>query len=137
MKNLLKLSSSTINLDTMASRRVINHRSSFTHEKCNKLTSVDNVCLHCFILPINIALKTILLCITPTTIRKHSHGVRERAMKLKGSILIKLFIVQYLSVLCLAQDFDFFYFVQQVGDSVCYFNYCWKNRVLNMVFRQL
>lgn len=39
-------------------------------------------------------------------------------MGLKWSILIKLFIVQYLSVLCLAREkedgFDFFYFVQQV-----------------------
>ncbi|PSS28744.1 Extracellular ribonuclease, partial [Actinidia chinensis var. chinensis] len=40
-------------------------------------------------------------------------------MELKGSILIKLFIVQYLSVLCLAQDFDFFYFVQQWPGSYC------------------
>lgn len=36
-------------------------------------------------------------------------------MELKWSILIKLLIVQYLSVLCVSQDFDFFYFVQQVS----------------------
>ena len=36
-------------------------------------------------------------------------------MELKWSILIKLLIVQYLSVLCISQDFDFFYFVQQVS----------------------
>lgn len=35
-------------------------------------------------------------------------------MKLQFSIFIKLLIIQYLSILCVSQDFDFFYFVQQV-----------------------
>ncbi|OAY50023.1 ribonuclease 3 [Manihot esculenta] len=40
-------------------------------------------------------------------------------MKPSFSILIKLFILQYLSVLCVSQDFDFFYFVQQWPGSYC------------------
>lgn len=40
-------------------------------------------------------------------------------MELKWSILIKLLIVQHLSVLCLSQDFDFFYFVQQWPGAYC------------------
>lgn len=40
-------------------------------------------------------------------------------MVTKSSILIKLFIVQYLSLLCAAQDFDFFYFVLQWPGSYC------------------
>ncbi|XVE53229.1 hypothetical protein DITRI_Ditri02bG0187300 [Diplodiscus trichospermus] len=34
-------------------------------------------------------------------------------------IIIKLLILQYLSVLCLSQDFDFFYFVQQWPGAYC------------------
>ncbi|XP_009360332.2 ribonuclease 3 [Pyrus x bretschneideri] len=34
-------------------------------------------------------------------------------------ILIKLLIIQYLSVLCVSQDFDFFYFVQQWPGAYC------------------
>ncbi|KDP41205.1 hypothetical protein JCGZ_15612 [Jatropha curcas] len=40
-------------------------------------------------------------------------------MKPNFSIFIKLFILQYLSVLCHSQDFDFFYFVQQWPGSYC------------------
>ncbi|GAV79026.1 Ribonuclease_T2 domain-containing protein [Cephalotus follicularis] len=40
-------------------------------------------------------------------------------MKFNGSLLIKLLIIQYLSILCVAQDFDFFYFVQQWPGSYC------------------
>lgn len=40
-------------------------------------------------------------------------------MKLNFSILIKLAIIQYLSVLCIAEDFGFFYFVQQWPGSYC------------------
>ncbi|KAF3431470.1 hypothetical protein FNV43_RR26201 [Rhamnella rubrinervis] len=35
------------------------------------------------------------------------------------SILIKLLIVQYLSLACVSQDFDFFYFVQQWPGAYC------------------
>jgi hypothetical protein len=60
-------------------------------------------------------------------------------MKLTSSILIKLLIVQYLSVLCLSQDFDFFYFVQQVSLVLLYqFNIVLFNLLLfpepNMFF---
>ncbi|KAK7838791.1 ribonuclease 3 [Quercus suber] len=45
-------------------------------------------------------------------------------MRLNYSILIKLLILQYLSVLCLSKDFDFFYFVLQehtvTQHSSCY-----------------
>ncbi|PQQ19550.1 ribonuclease 3-like [Prunus yedoensis var. nudiflora] len=34
-------------------------------------------------------------------------------------ILIKLLVIQYLSVLCVSQDFDFFYFVQQWPGAYC------------------
>ncbi|XP_038678880.1 ribonuclease 3-like [Tripterygium wilfordii] len=37
----------------------------------------------------------------------------------KYSILIKLLVIQYLSILCVSQDFDFFYFVQQWPGSYC------------------
>ncbi|KAL5553779.1 hypothetical protein UlMin_041180 [Ulmus minor] len=41
-------------------------------------------------------------------------------MKYDSSILIiKLLIIQYLSALCVAQDFDFFYFVQQWPGAYC------------------
>ncbi|GAV76166.1 Ribonuclease_T2 domain-containing protein [Cephalotus follicularis] len=40
-------------------------------------------------------------------------------MKSKGSLLIKLLIIQYLSSLFVAQNFDFFYFVQQWPGSYC------------------
>ncbi|KAL5553856.1 hypothetical protein UlMin_041257 [Ulmus minor] len=41
-------------------------------------------------------------------------------MKYNSSILIiKLLIIQYLSALCVAQDFDFFYFVQQWPGAYC------------------
>ncbi|GLT27807.1 hypothetical protein SLA2020_027800 [Shorea laevis] len=40
-------------------------------------------------------------------------------VKSSSSILFKLLIIQYLSVLCLSQDFDFFYFVQQWPGSYC------------------
>ncbi|XP_061366351.1 extracellular ribonuclease LE-like [Gastrolobium bilobum] len=41
-------------------------------------------------------------------------------MEFKGSILIKLvLLLQYLSVFCVSQDFDFFYFVQQWPGSYC------------------
>lgn len=33
-----------------------------------------------------------------------------------SSILLKLLILHYLSLLCVSQDFDFFYFVQQVSE---------------------
>ncbi|KAL2484646.1 Ribonuclease 1 [Abeliophyllum distichum] len=39
--------------------------------------------------------------------------------KFNSSILVKLLILQCLSVLCAAQDFDFFYFVQQWPGSYC------------------
>ncbi|KAL5828787.1 hypothetical protein ACOSQ3_018255 [Xanthoceras sorbifolium] len=35
------------------------------------------------------------------------------------AILIKLLLIQYLSVLCVSQNFDFFYFVQQWPGSYC------------------
>ncbi|KAJ9129603.1 hypothetical protein P3X46_033769, partial [Hevea brasiliensis] len=35
-------------------------------------------------------------------------------MKAHGSILMKLLVALYLSLLCASQDFDFFYFVQQL-----------------------
>ncbi|KAJ6324888.1 hypothetical protein OIU76_012055 [Salix suchowensis] len=35
------------------------------------------------------------------------------------SVFIKLLIIQYLSVLCVSEDFDFFYFVQQWPGSYC------------------
>ncbi|XP_028073371.1 extracellular ribonuclease LE-like isoform X2 [Camellia sinensis] len=45
---------------------------------------------------------------------------REREMELKSSTIVKLLIVlQCLSVVCFAQDFDFFYFVQQWPGSYC------------------
>ncbi|KAK6931235.1 Ribonuclease T2-like [Dillenia turbinata] len=40
-------------------------------------------------------------------------------MKTKSSILLKLLVVQCLVVFCVAQDFDFFYFVQQWPGSYC------------------
>ncbi|XP_061355448.1 extracellular ribonuclease LE-like [Gastrolobium bilobum] len=41
-------------------------------------------------------------------------------MESKGSILIKLMLLlQYLSVLCVSQNFDFFFFVQQWPGSAC------------------
>ncbi|MED6180270.1 hypothetical protein PIB30_008769 [Stylosanthes scabra] len=42
-------------------------------------------------------------------------------MESKGSILMlmKLVVLQYLAVVCVAQDFDFFYFVQQWPGSYC------------------
>ncbi|ESR51939.1 hypothetical protein CICLE_v10032674mg [Citrus x clementina] len=40
-------------------------------------------------------------------------------MKLQFSIFTKLLIIQYLSILCVSQDFDFFYFVQQWPGSYC------------------
>lgn len=45
--------------------------------------------------------------------------------KIESSILIKILLVQYLSAFCVAQDFDFFYFVQQVNDEdkTCLFIY--------------
>ncbi|KAK2969011.1 hypothetical protein RJ640_007876 [Escallonia rubra] len=35
-------------------------------------------------------------------------------MESKNAVIINLFIVQWLSVLCVAQNFTFFYFVQQL-----------------------
>ncbi|KAK3027321.1 hypothetical protein RJ639_040413 [Escallonia herrerae] len=40
-------------------------------------------------------------------------------MKSNSSSLIKLFILQWLAVVCVAQNFDFFYFVQQWPGSYC------------------
>ncbi|KAI4328446.1 hypothetical protein L6164_020801 [Bauhinia variegata] len=40
-------------------------------------------------------------------------------MESKGSILVSILLLQCLSVLCAAQDFDFFYFVQQWPGSYC------------------
>ncbi|KAE9597367.1 hypothetical protein Lal_00029883 [Lupinus albus] len=40
-------------------------------------------------------------------------------MKSQGSILMKLVLLQYMSVLCFSQDFDFFYFVLQWPGSYC------------------
>ncbi|XVF43123.1 hypothetical protein PTKIN_Ptkin02bG0015300 [Pterospermum kingtungense] len=40
-------------------------------------------------------------------------------MKSKCSVLINLLVLQYLAVLCVSQDFDFFYFVQQWPGSYC------------------
>ncbi|KAG6713054.1 hypothetical protein I3842_05G131100 [Carya illinoinensis] len=40
-------------------------------------------------------------------------------MELKWSILINLLIVQYLSVVCVSEEFDFFYFVQQWPGAYC------------------
>ncbi|KAL1365777.1 hypothetical protein HN51_013754 [Arachis hypogaea] len=42
-------------------------------------------------------------------------------MESKGSILmlLKLVVLQYLAVVCVSQDFDFFYFVQQWPGSYC------------------
>ena len=40
-------------------------------------------------------------------------------MESKESIFVKLLLILHLSVLCVSQDFDFYYFVQQVRiDSV-------------------
>ena len=44
----------------------------------------------------------------------------SKIMKPNFSFLSKLLILQYLSVLCISQEFDFFYFVQQVShDEFC------------------
>ncbi|GKU99506.1 hypothetical protein SLEP1_g12349 [Rubroshorea leprosula] len=40
-------------------------------------------------------------------------------MSPKCPILIKLWVLQYLAVLCVSQNFDFFYFVQQWPGSYC------------------
>ncbi|KAG4954820.1 hypothetical protein JHK87_040414 [Glycine soja] len=40
-------------------------------------------------------------------------------MKPNFSFLSKLLILQYLSVLCISQEFDFFYFVQQWPGAYC------------------
>ncbi|KAJ6768318.1 F7A19.32 PROTEIN [Salix koriyanagi] len=40
-------------------------------------------------------------------------------MRLNFSIFIKLLVIQYLSALCVSEDFDFFYFVQQWPGSYC------------------
>ncbi|GFP86201.1 intracellular ribonuclease lx [Phtheirospermum japonicum] len=40
-------------------------------------------------------------------------------MRLKGSILIKLFVLQCLSILACSKEFDFFYFVQQLPAAFC------------------
>ncbi|KAK6931236.1 Ribonuclease T2-like [Dillenia turbinata] len=39
-------------------------------------------------------------------------------MKAKSSFLLKLLVVQCLVVICVAQDFDFFYLVQQISDLI-------------------
>ncbi|KAM7484370.1 hypothetical protein LguiA_000379 [Lonicera macranthoides] len=44
---------------------------------------------------------------------------KSEKMKSNSSILIKLFTIQCLVVMCAAQDFDFFYFVQQWPGSYC------------------
>ncbi|KAH7515953.1 hypothetical protein FEM48_Zijuj10G0083000 [Ziziphus jujuba var. spinosa] len=40
-------------------------------------------------------------------------------MRYRSSILISLLVFQYLSIFCVAQDFDFFYFVQQWPGAYC------------------
>lgn len=40
-------------------------------------------------------------------------------MRANGSVLIKVLVTLYLSGLCVSQDFDFFYFVQQWPGSYC------------------
>ncbi|PON58318.1 Ribonuclease T2-like [Parasponia andersonii] len=40
-------------------------------------------------------------------------------MKTHNSALIKILVFSYLSVLCVSQGFDFFYFVQQWPGSLC------------------
>ncbi|PIN17167.1 Ribonuclease T(2) [Handroanthus impetiginosus] len=40
-------------------------------------------------------------------------------MRVKGSALINLLVLQCLSFLCSSQDFDFFYFVQMWPTSYC------------------
>ena len=39
-------------------------------------------------------------------------------MKSKCLLLINLLVLHYLAVLCVSQDFDFFYFVQQVSGLI-------------------
>ncbi|KAE9463011.1 hypothetical protein C3L33_05081, partial [Rhododendron williamsianum] len=46
-------------------------------------------------------------------------------MEFKNSTFIKLLIVQCLSVFGLAQNFDFFYFVQQVSDLISSLQKSW------------
>ncbi|RZB69576.1 Extracellular ribonuclease LE [Glycine soja] len=43
----------------------------------------------------------------------------SKIMKPNFSFLSKLLILQYLSVLCISQEFDFFYFVQQWPGAYC------------------
>ncbi|KAK9034261.1 hypothetical protein V6N11_050434 [Hibiscus sabdariffa] len=40
-------------------------------------------------------------------------------MESKFLFLVNLLVIQYLAVLCVSQDFDFFYFVQQWPGSYC------------------
>lgn len=109
----------------MACKRLADICQSTLHTLKSKINMIgkhilypDSLATKPFIFSINSAIRCtiIYLIFNLNTKNPTEKWKRKKEMKSNYSILLSLLILQYLSLLCVSQDFDFFYFVQQVSE---------------------